>query len=300
MRSKLVQPNSSSSIQTDVAFTRLQPQFDDTGNSQHIQQLRARIIEVLNRGGGGHYGGCLSVADILCVLYGRILQVSSEDPKWVERDRLILSKGHAAVALYAVLEARDLLPAGLLDGYGTEDGALAGHPDMTSVEQVEFSTGSLGQGLAAGVGMALALRDRGAHVWVILGDGECQEGQVWEAAMLASRYQLTNLHAIVDLNGYQELGWYGTEVERLEPLPDAGAKWSAFGWQVIEVSGHNLTELESAMRDASNATVRPTVVIAHTIKGKGIPHFEKKPSASHCVNLPIDEANRSLVLGELL
>ncbi len=276
------------------------PHAGDRDEYQRLRQIRERIVDVLNAAGGGHYGGSLSVADILFVLYNKILRRNQQDPHWPDRDRLILSKGHAAVALYSVLVSIDVLSAVKLEGYGTQSGVLAGHPDMTCTDGVEFSTGSLGQGLAAGVGMALALRDRGCHVWAVLGDGECQEGQVWEAAMLASRYQISNLHAVVDLNGYQELGWHGQDVARPEPLPDAAAKWAAFGWKVFEVAGHNLGELEAAMREAVDTAGRPSVLIAHTIKGHGIAAFEQEPGTSHCVNLPSDRARELIILGDSL
>jgi len=156
---------------------------------------------------------------------------------------------------------------------------------LAVLNDIEFSTGSLGQGLSAGLGMALALRDTGAHVWVVLGDGECQEGQVWEAAQLAARYKVSNLHAVVDLNGFQEVGWYGIDGIVPEPLPNAAKKWSAFGWHVEEVLGHDLVALEASMRGVTSVVEQPSVLLAKTVKGKGISAFESDPAISHCTSL---------------
>jgi transketolase len=189
-----------------------------------------------------------------------------------------LSKGHAAAALYAILAQIGWLD-GPLEGYGTI-GRLEGHPDMTTCRAVHFSTGSLGQGLAAGIGMTLACEAEDSHVWVVLGDGECQEGQVWEAAMLASRYRLGGLHAIVDLNGAQECGWAGTYAEQA-PLPDPVAKWSSFGWEVTELAGHDHLALTHWIQRARLSTGRPSVALAHTKKGHGVRLFADHPERAH-------------------
>src|SRR5438128_5916491 len=160
-------------------------------------ELRREIIEGLFACGGGHYGGALSVLDIILTLYRRILRTAPDQPNHPSRDRFILSKGHSAIALYAVLRRFGFFNDSLT-GYGQADSMLEGHPDMTVLPGVDFSTGSLGQGLSVGLGMAMALRSTDQNVWVVLGDGECQEGQVWEAAMLAARYRIDNLHAIID------------------------------------------------------------------------------------------------------
>lgn len=249
-----------------------------------LLRTRMRVIKMLHAADGGHFGGALSVLDTLFVLYHRILRQGSQPLDRV-RDRVILSKGHASAALYAVLASAGLLDEDELDTYGKPGSRLPCHSDMTLLEHVEFSTGSLGQGLSVGLGIALALRASGAHVWVVLGDGECQEGQVWEAAQLAARYRVDNLHAVIDLNGFQEMGWHGVADVVKAPLPDAAAKWAAFGWAVREASGHDIDELEIQMRGMTETRGRPSVLVARTVKGKGVPVFEQDPSLSHCTSL---------------
>lgn len=243
---------------------------------------RARVAALvsLHAAGGGHYGGVLSVMDVLATLHA----AAPLAPRG--GDRLVLSKGHAAMALYAVLAELGRLDAPL-ERYGAFGAGLEGHPDMTTCAAVDFSTGSLGQGLAAGLGMALALRAAGDHVWVVLGDGECQEGQVWEAAMLAARYRTGNLHAVVDLNGGQECGW--THDARLDaaPLPAAAAKWQAFGWRVVTVDGHDHAALAAWIASARAVAPDgpPTIALARTVKGHGVSLFREQPARAHCTEL---------------
>jgi len=244
-------------------------------------EVRRDILDALYHANGGHYGGSLSVVDILLTLYRTQLRAHGplRDP---DRDRIILSKGHAAIALYAVLRKVGLTAAPL-SGYASLGSPFEGHPDMTALPAVDFSTGSLGQGLAVGLGMAIALRGRGSRVWVVLGDGECQEGQVWETALLAARVEAENLIAVIDVNRFQEWGWNASAVP--DPIPEIGRKWAAFGWGVIEVDGHDHDSLVSAYAVASAAIGRPTVILAQTIKGKGVPLAERDPVRFHCTTV---------------
>lgn len=267
---------------------------NDIGLTQEARLLRRDIVETLHHIGGGHYGGALSVIDILLVLYRRCLRIDPAQPRDALRDRLILSKGHAAVALYAVLRRLGYFDAEL-SSYAGFDSILEGHPDMTRVPGVDFSTGSLGQGLSVGIGMALALRASGPAVWVVLGDGECQEGQVWEAAMLAATCKLDNLYAIVDCNRYQEWGWAATPADPHPlPVPDMAAKWSAFGWHVIECAGHDHGALLAAMQAARAVRGRPCLILAHTNKGHGVPLVAAAPWRFHCETVTDEEHARMM------
>lgn len=280
------------------------PRIQDGGAlplADEARLLRRDIAATLHHIGGGHYGGALSVLDILLVLYRRRLRVDPAQPRHPLRDRLILSKGHAAIALYAVLRRLGYFDAPL-DSYAGFDSVLEGHPDMTRVPGVDFSTGSLGQGLSAGIGMALALRAQDPAtrpaVWVVLGDGECQEGQVWEAAMLAARCRLDNLVAIVDGNGYQEWGWAPEPGDpHPQPVSDMASKWTAFGWHVIDCAGHDHDALLAAMRAAGDVRGRPCVILARTDKGHGVPLVAQAPWRFHCETVTEDEHVR--IMGSL-
>lgn len=265
--------------------------------------IRRDIVETLYQTGGGHYGGALSVTDILLTLYRRQLRLCPAIPRHAQRDRLILSKGHAAVALYAMLRRLAYFDAPLAE-YASFDSILEGHPDMASVPGIDFSSGSLGQGLSVGIGMALALRTSGQQVWVVLGDGECQEGQIWEAAMLAANCQLSNLCAIVDCNLYQEWGWAATKDEaHPPPVSQMRHKWQAFGWRVIEVDGHDHAALEAAYQTAMPSTTnqattgQPTVILANTNKGHGVPLIANAPWRFHCET--VTEAEHASILESL-
>ena len=222
----------------------------------------------------GHPGGSLSAAEIVSVLYFDILRIDPCNPRWEDRDRFILSKGHADPVLYAALAERGFFPVEELDTLRDYGSRLQGHPCMRKTPGIDMSTGSLGQGLSAAVGMALAARldQKDYRIYVLLGDGETQEGQVWEAAMAASHYKLGSIIALIDRNG---LGFDGpTEsVMALEPL---AAKWSSFGWQVFEVNGHKVGEILSAIQDARKNLGQPSVIIAHTVKGKGVSYMENQ------------------------
>ena len=247
------------------------------------QRARWEVIKTVTSSKAGHIGGPLSMMDLLVSLYFSELRIRPEEPHWPDRDRFILSKGHASVGLYAVLALRGFLPVEELATFDKGNSRLQGHPDVTRLPGLDASTGSLGQGLSAGVGMALGanLSKKDFHTWVMLGDGEIQEGMVWEAVQVAARYKLANLTAIVDRNGLQQFGlpsssetsrtdrgdrrdpWYGV---------DLAAVFQAFGWRVLEIDGHDFEQIGSAygIARAGDFTDRPTVIIAHTVKGRGL------------------------------
>lgn len=237
------------------------------------QKLRHMVIDLTHEGQCGHPGGSLSLAEIMSCLYFEVLDVDPAQPEWEDRDRLILSKGHAAPIYYASLAERGYFSPDLLATYGTLDTLLQGHPDMYT-PGVDMSAGSLGQGLSTAVGIALGakLRGRSFHTYAILGDGECQEGQVWEAAMAAPRFDLDNLTAIVDKNRLQLTDFTDTAIP-VEPLAD---KWRAFNWYVIEIDGHDVSEVLTALTDAKATKGRPTAIIAHTTKGRGVSFMENQ------------------------
>jgi len=239
------------------------------------KRLRRHIITMTGKAGSGHPGGSLSAAEIVTALYFKVLSHKPQDPCWPDRDRFILSKGHAAPLLYAILAERGYFPADELFTLRQLDSRLQGHTDCTLTPGVEMSAGSLGQGLSFAIGVSLAgrLSAQAYRVYVLLGDGECDEGQVWEAAMAAAHFKLDNLVAIVDNNGQQIDGW-NRDVMNLAPF---NKKWQAFGWHVIEVDGHDFTQLVQAFDQAKLVKGQPTVIIAHTIKGKGVSFMENNP-----------------------
>lgn len=237
-------------------------------------RVRGRCLSMITEAQAGHIGGSLSCTDIVVALYfGGVMRVDPLNPHLPDRDRFVLSKGHASPALYATLAEKGFFPVELLATFDQLDSICQGHPDMRLTPGVDMSTGSLGQGLSAGVGMALAARqlDLNSRTFVLLGDGECQEGQVWEAALTASHYHLDNLTAIIDVNGIQLLA-PTSEVLSLTPLR---AKWEAFGWSVREADGHDFGQILSALKKDESVT-GPTVVIAQTVKGKGVSFMENK------------------------
>ncbi|MDY6876151.1 MAG: transketolase [Chloroflexota bacterium] len=233
--------------------------------------IRRHIVTTISHAQAGHPGGSLSAADILTALYFHVLRVDPAHPNWPQRDRFILSKGHAAAGLYAALAERGFFPLEWLETFGQINSHLQVHPDMHKVTGIEISTGALGMGLSVGLGMALAIRADGlpGHVYVLLGDGESQEGQVWEAAMAGGHYRPPNLTAIVDYNNVQLLGAV-TDIMDVAPLPE---KWRTFGWRVLEIDGHNMQAVVAALEEARDDDV-PTAIIAHTIKGKGVSFME--------------------------
>lgn len=241
---------------------------------QIAKELRVDIIKMLHKSKSGHTGGSLSAIDIITCLYFDEMKVSPDDPKNPDRDRFVLSKGHCAPAQYVALARLGYFDKSELDTLRKTGSILQGHPDMNLTPGVDMSTGSLGQGLSAANGMAIALRldksDR--RVYVVMGDGEQQEGQIWEAAMSASHYDLDNVCAFVDHNNLQIDGVV-EDIMGIEPLAD---KWRAFGWHVIEISGDEIEEILSALKEARATKGKPTVVIGKTIKGKGFKFCEGK------------------------
>ena len=240
--------------------------------------LRRRLVDALEGGKRGHVGASLSLVEILRVLYDDVLRVRGEEPRWPERDRCILSKGHGCLTLYTLLEEKGFFGPDELLRQCTPGALLGGHPD-THVPGVEATTGALGHGLAIGVGFALAARmqRRASRTFVIMGDGEIDEGSVWEAALSASKHKLSSLTAIVDYNKLQSYGAVA-DVMPLEPLAD---KWRAFGFEVREVDGHDVAALRETFAALPFAGDRPSFVIAHTVKGAGIPAAEGDPKWHH-------------------
>jgi len=236
------------------------------------KRVRRHIIKMIGKAGSGHPGGSLSAVEIATALYFKVLRHKPSAPGWKDRDRFILSKGHAAPMLYAVLAECGYLQVEKLDTLRQIDSQLQGHVDRTVTPGVEMSAGALGQGLSFAIGVALAgrLNSQDYRVYALLGDGECDEGQVWEAAMAAAHFKVDNLVAIVDNNGLQIDGW-NRDVMNLEPLDK---KWQAFGWHVIDVDGHDFTRLIDAFDQAKAIKGQPVVIIARTIKGKGVSFME--------------------------
>jgi transketolase len=234
--------------------------------------VRKHVLEMTTEACSGHPGGSMSVQDILVTLYFYKMRHNPKDPNWPGRDRLVLSKGHASPALYSVLAEAGYFPVSELKRFRHIDSFLEGHPCRKTVPGVDVSTGSLGQGLSIAVGLALGgrLDKRDGRVYAILGDGESQEGQIWEAAMAAAHYRLDNLCAILDRNSLQIDG-STEEVMSIEPVAE---KWSGFGWNVLEVNGHSIPEIMKALDDAQLLKGAPTMIIAHTTKGKGVSFME--------------------------
>lgn len=260
------------------------------------RKLRCHIISMLGKAGSGHPGGSLSAADIVATLYFYELRLDPARPEWPDRDRFILSKGHAAPLLYAALAERGFFPEEELSTLRRLGSRLQGHPDLRKLPGVEMSTGSLGQGLSVGNGMALAgrLDGRSYRVYVLLGDGEVEEGMVWEAAMTAAHYHLDNLVAFLDYNGLQIDGPVN-EVMSIDPIAE---KWRAFGWHVVEINGHALQEIMSALDVARAIKGRPTMVICHTVKGKGVFFMENEVKWHGTAPGPEEVARALAELGE--
>lgn len=238
------------------------------------RRVRRHVILMTNRANASHVGSCLSAVDILAMLYGKVMHFDPQRPDWPDRDPFILSKGHACAALYAMLAESGFFPMAWLETYCQNGAQLAGHATHKGVPGVEVSTGSLGHGLPLGTGMALAARRDGKdrRVFVMLSDGECDEGSNWEAALFAPHHQLDNLVVIVDYNKIQSLGRV-KEVIDLDPLAD---KWRAFGWATRELDGHDLSALDDALSNVPFEPGRPSCIVAHTVKGKGVSFMEDK------------------------
>ncbi|MEZ4711784.1 MAG: transketolase [Caldilineaceae bacterium] len=258
-------------------------------------RLSRDILEITTRVGSGHPSSSLSAIDILCGLYfGGILRYTAENPRWPDRDRFILSKGHGAPALYAVLAEAGYFEASLTATLREINSPVEGHPNMRALPGVEASTGSLGQGLSIGLGHALAARlnKLDYRVYVMIGDGESDEGQIWEAALGAAKYKMDNLTVILDYNGFQQTGSVNTVMPSLAPVVD---KWEAFGWYVMEIDGHNMVEIMDALRALPNVVQQPQMIVAHTRKGRGLSPFEKNDvNRKHGEALDADELATAL------
>jgi len=265
--------------------------MENTELKEMANKLRRHVIIMTATAGSGHPGGSLSAADIITALYFKVMRHNPGNPQWQDRDRFILSKGHAAPVLYAALAESGYFPIEELRTLRKLDSRLQGHTDRNLTPGVEMSAGSLGMGLSFAIGVALAARLNAKDYWtyVLLGDGECQEGQTWEAALSAAHFRLDNLTAIVDRNRIQLTGWT-RDIMNLEPL---SLKWQAFGWHIIEINGHDFNQILTALEEARKIKSQPTVVIAHTIKGKGVSFMENNP-AFHGKAPTLEEAERAL------
>lgn len=236
------------------------------------KRVRYNTLYMITKAGSGHPGGSLSAVDIMVTLYFNVMRYKVEDPFWEDRDRFILSKGHACPALYAIFYELGIIKKEELDTLRKPGSRLQGHPDIKKLPWAEFSSGSLGQGLSFAVGVALAgkIDKKDYYTFVLIGDGESQEGQIWEAAMSARKFKLNNLIGITDRNGLQIDG----ETESVMPIDPLADKWRAFGWNVLEIDGHNFSQIISAIENAKENKESPTMIIAHTIKGKGVSFME--------------------------
>ncbi len=238
------------------------------------RDIRKHVVRMVGAASSGHPGGSLSAADIVTVLYFNEMNIRPDDPGWPDRDRFVLSKGHAAPVLYAALAEAGYFPVDELITLRRIDSRLQGHPSMRSTPGVEMSTGSLGQGLSAACGMAIAAKLDGAawRVYALLGDGELEEGQIWEAAMTAAHRRLDNLTVFVDWNGLQIDG----PVAEIKSVERIGDRFAAFGWHVVEIDGHDIPAVMAALAEARRTKGRPTVVVARTVKGKGVSFMENQ------------------------
>ncbi len=260
----------------------LQSPLDE--RSLHLRKL---VVKALEGGERGHVGSSMSLIEIIRVLYDDVLSYRAEEPEWPDRDRFILSKGHGCLALYAVLADKGFFPEDELTRFCRKESFLGGHPERGKIPGVEASTGALGHGLSIGIGLALAgrLRGRDGRVVVLMGDGEINEGAVWEAAMSAAKHRLGMLTALIDYNKIQSYG-FTNEVLPLEPLAD---KWRAFGFETVEINGHDVDDLRRTFAALPFHPEKPSAVICHTIKGKGIPFAENDPTWHHKSRLPAAE-----------
>lgn len=256
------------------------PREDVRSLEETARKARQLIVQTIHHAKAGHLGGPLSAIDVLTALYFRFLNVDPRRPHWEDRDRFILSKGHSSIALYTTLALRGFFPVDELATFDEIDSRLQGHPDMTKLPGIDMSSGSLGQGLSPGVGMAIGAKLLGKpfRTWVMLGDGEIQEGQVWEAALVAERYNLDNLTAILDYNGLQQYGWTvgndgGKRNVRIS-IEDPGRRFEAWGWNVLHMNGHDMAEVVATLEQATTIKGKPTIIISRSVKGKGVSYME--------------------------
>jgi transketolase len=234
--------------------------------------IRCDIIDMICTAAAGHPGGSLSAADVVTALYFRIMRLDPQNPDWPDRDRFILSKGHACPVWYAALAERGYFDKSHLKTLRQMGSILQGHPDMRKTPGIDMTAGSLGHGLSAGLGMALSgkLQKKDYHVFVIIGDGESQEGSIWEASMAAPNFKLDNLTAILDYNHLQN----DYSVDDIMPIHPAVDKWQAFGWHVLDIDGHNMAQVVAALEEAKSYKGKPTMIVANTVKGKGVSYME--------------------------
>lgn len=265
-------------------MTALAKQASDIALDDRSVYLRQLVLRTLDGGGRGHVGSTLSLIEIMRVLYDDILSTDPQRPKWEKRDRCILSKGHGCIAQYAVMADKGYFDLSHLDTFCRFDSILGGHPDANKIPGIEACTGALGHGLSVGLGFALAARMKKhkTRTFVVMGDGEINEGSVWEAAMCIGKHKLDNLIAMIDYNKIQSAG-LTSEIQDLEPLAD---KWRAFGFAVEEVNGHDVSALREVLNRLPLAKGKPTAIICHTVKGKGIHFAEHDPNWHHKAKLP--------------
>jgi len=260
-------------------MTQTTATYNAADMAEFARQARVRILEAVKHANGGHVGGPYSAADMLSALYFGVLNIRPDEPDWPDRDRFVLSKGHSSIALYSMLALRGYFPIEELLTFDSIDSRLQGHPDMTLTPGIDMSSGSLGLGFAGALGIALGARATGRDftTFVMLGDGECNEGVVWEGAHVAARYALDNVVAIVDHNKLQQFGWTGESLDdRITPYTGTQLtdRWRAFGWEVMEMDGHDIPEVLATLEAAKQVKGRPAAVIAHTVKGKGVSYME--------------------------
>lgn len=268
------------------------------GLQETVWKLSRQIVEITTKAGSGHPSSSLSAIDILTALYfGGVMRYDPQNPEWSERDRFILSKGHGAPGLYVILAEAGYFDPDLLGNFRQIGSPLEGHPNMRVLQGLEASTGSLGQGLSIGIGHALAARldDRDYRVYVMIGDGEADEGQIWEASMTAAKYNLGNMTAILDNNEFQQTGPVDEVMPALKPMAE---KWRAFGWYVTEIDGHNLEEIVETFEEVRKIKDQPQMIIAHTLKGKGLSPFEKD-DVNRKHGEPLTEEEKEIALAEL-
>ncbi|ADU96120.1 transketolase [Thermovibrio ammonificans] len=279
-------------------FTRRNRDIDEVTLRALAREVRKDILKMTSEAQSGHPGGAMSAADIIVTLYYYKMRHNPENPKWEERDRFVLSKGHVCPALYSVLARTGYFPLEKLHEFRRLDGDLQGHPDMHKTPGIEISTGSLGHGIGAAVGMAMGLKLSGSDskVYCMIGDGEAQEGSVWEASMAASHYNLDNLVVILDNNNLQIDG----PVDEVMSIYPAVEKWKAFGWHVVEINGHDFKEIKAALDEADTVKYKPTMIIAKTVKGKGVSFMENR-AEWHGKALPPELLKEALKeLGEIV
>ena len=279
-------------------FLERNREIDEVTLRAIAREVRKDILKMTSEVQSGHPGGAMSATDIIVTLYYYKMRHNPENPKWEKRDRFVLSKGHVCPALYSVLARTGYFPLQKLHEFRKLDGSLQGHPDMHKTPGIEISTGSLGHGIGAAVGMALGLKlDRSdSRVYCMIGDGEAQEGSVWEASMAASHYNLDNLVVILDNNNLQIDG----PVDDVMSIYPAVEKWKAFGWHVIEINGHDFREIKEALDEADSVKFKPTMIVAKTVKGKGVSFMENR-AEWHGKALPPDLLKEALKeLGEIV